>query len=120
MSRMPGRKKEEIDMTMPITMSIVELALGLAAWGLGLAALFLRRKADAARMCGIGSLACCAASLCVVVFDFARLADLEDTSSFLDTAGGFRFAAGVLLAVTLALNAAALILCRRYRDAKSN
>lgn len=96
---------------MPVWMTIGELALGLAAWGLGLAALFLRGKRDASRLCGLGSLTCCAASLCLVVFDFAHLADIGDVSAFLDTANAFRLAAGVLLAGTLALNGAALV-CR--------
>ena len=98
---------------MPVWMTAGELALGLSAWGLALAALCLRHKKDAARMCGLGSLACCAASLCMVVFDFAHLADIEDVSAFLDTANAFRLAAGVLLAVTLALNAAALMYAGR-------
>lgn len=95
---------------MSAAMTVGELTLGLAAWVLGLAALFLeRKKGDARRMCGLGSLACCAASLCTVVFDLAYLADIGDVSAFLDTANAFRLAAGVLLAVTLALNTAALI-----------
>ena len=104
-------KKGGPDMTAWMTFG--ELALGLAAWGLALAALFLVRKRTAAQLCGLGSLACCAASLCVVVFDFAHLADIGDTSAFLDTANAFRLAAGLLLTVTLVLNAAALVL--RFR-----
>ena len=96
--------------------SVIILVFGLAAWGLALAALFLGRKRGAAQLCGMGSLACCAASLCVVVLDFAHLADIGDTSAFLDTANAFRLAAGVLLTVTLALNAAILTLCFRRRD----
>lgn len=87
--------------------SIVELGLGLAAWGLGLAALLLRRR-ESSLLCGEGSLACCAACLCAVVFGLARYADIGDISAFLDTASAFRLASGVLLAGTLALNAAAL------------
>lgn len=97
-------------------MTLGELVFGLAAWGLALAALFLRRRRDAAQLCGLGSLTCCAVSLCVVVFDFAHLADIGDTSAFLDTANAFRLAAGVLVTVTLALNAAALALRFRRRD----
>ena len=95
-------------------MTLGELAFGLAAWGLALAGLFLWRRRDAVHWCGLGSLACCAASLCVVVFDFAHLADIGDTSAFLDTANAFRLAAGVLLTVTLVLNAAALV-CRIWK-----
>lgn len=95
--------------------SVMELTLGLglAAWGLGLAALLLRGKESALLYC-VGSLACCAASLCAVVFELARYADIEDISAFLDTANAFRLAAGVLLAGTLALNALALA-CRVWK-----
>lgn len=87
---------------------IVMLALGLAAWGLGLAALFLRRKQEAVQLCGMGSLACCAASLCMVVFGLAHYAEIGDISAFLDTSDAFRLCSGVLLLGTLVLNAAAL------------
>jgi len=87
--------------------SIMMLALGLAAWGLALTALLLRKKKDSAQLCGMGSLACCAASLCMVVFELAHYADAGDTSAFLDTANAFRLCSGALLLGTLALNAAA-------------
>lgn len=93
---------------------VLELGFGLAAWGLGVAAVRLRQ--DLTRLCGLGSLACCAVSLCTVVFALARYADIEDVSAFLDTANAFRLAAGVLLAGTLALNAAALFLRPRRRE----
>lgn len=94
---------------------VLELGFGLAAWGLGVAAVRLRRQ-ELTRLCGLGSLACCAASLCAVVFALARYADIEDVSAFLDTANAFRLAAGVLLAGTLALNAAALFLRPQRRE----
>lgn len=81
-----------------------ELGLGLAAWGLALAALFLKKERKTLSMLGIGSLACCAASLCLVVFELAHYADIEDVSAFLDTANAFRLCSGTLLAVTLGLN----------------
>lgn len=95
--------------------SVLELGFGLCAWGLGLAALLLRRR-ESALLCGVGSLACCAMSLCAVVFELARYADIEDTSAFLDTANAFRLAAGVLLAGTLVLNASALLLRPRKQE----
>lgn len=100
---------------MMVAMTIGELVLGLAAWVLGFAALFLRRKKDVARLCGIGSLACCSASLCIVVLGFAHYADIEDISAFLDTANAFRLAAGALLTGTLALNAAAVLFSYRKK-----
>ena len=96
--------------------TVTPLILGLTAWGLGLAALLPNRKRDVAQLCGMGSFACCAASLCTAVFELARYADIEDVSAFLDTANAFRLAAGVLLAGTLALNAAALFLQSRRRE----
>lgn len=96
--------------------SVLELGFGLAAWGLGVAAVRLRGRQGLARLCGLGSLACCAVSLCTVVFTLARYADIEDVSAFLDTANAFRLAAGVLLAGTLALNAAALFLRPQRRE----
>ena len=81
-----------------------ELGLGLAAWGLALAGLFLKREKKTLSMLGMGSLACCAASLCLVVFELAHYADIEDISAFLDTVNAFRFCSGALLAVTLGLN----------------
>ena len=77
--------------------SIGELGLGLAAWGLALAGLFLKREKKTLSMLGMGSLACCAASLCLVVFELAHYADIEDIYAF-------RFCSGTLLAVTLGLN----------------
>ena len=67
-----------------------ELGLGLAAWGLALAGLFLKKEKKTLSMLGMGSLACCAASLCLVVFELAHYADIEDVSAFLDTANAFR------------------------------
>lgn len=100
--------------------SIIMLSLGLAAWGMGLAALLLRGKEDAARLCGMGSLACCAVSLCMVVFGLAHYADIEDISAFLDTANALRLVSGTLLAGTLALNAADVLLSPRKRPAAPN
>lgn len=99
---------------MLIYFTLGELILGILAWGLGAAALLLSKKGGAASsLCGMGSLVCCAASLCLVVFDFAHLADIEDVSAFLDTANAFRLAAGVLLAGTLVLNGAAMLRARK-------
>lgn len=97
---------------MVISIAGLALVLGVAAWGLGLAAL-LSRKWDATRLCGMGSLTCCAASLCTVVFELVRYADIEDVSAFLDTANAFRLCSGALLAGTLVLNGLALVL--RFR-----
>ena len=101
---------------MTIYFIIEELTLGALAWGLGATALLLRRKQNTAQRCGMGSFACCAASLCLVVFDLAHMADIEDVSAFLDTANAFRLAAGVLLTGTLILNGAAMLRARKRGD----
>ena len=59
--------------------AIGELGLGLAAWGLALAALFLKKEKKTLSMLGMGSLACCAASLCLVVFELAHYADIVNS-----------------------------------------
>ena len=97
--------------------NILELTSGLAAWVLGLAVLFLRRKKDDVQLCGMGSLSCCAVSLCMVVFGLAHYADIEDVSAFLDTANAFRLCSGTLLLGTLVLNGLALVFRFWKRDA---
>lgn len=101
-------------MTGAYWMNAGALALGLAAWGLGLAALFPQRR-ESALLCGGGSFAACSASLSLELFYQAHLANIEDVSAFLDTADAVAMCAGVLLAGTLALNAAALLLRLRRR-----
>ena len=101
----------------PYWMNVWSLLLGAAAWVLGTAALFSRRSGRPARWCHLGSLTACTLSLCLEVFNFARLADIGDTSAFLDTADAVRLAAGALVAVTLALNTAALIVRPRGQGA---
>lgn len=101
----------------PYWINVWSLLLGLAAWGLGTAALFFRRSG---RWYSLGSLTACVLSLCLEVFNFARLADIGDISAFLDTANAVRLAAGVLVAVTLALNVAALTVRPRRQGAGVN
>lgn len=103
---------------MVISLAAFALILGLAAWGLGVAALLLRRKQGISRSCGMGSLTCCAASLYAVVIELARYADIEDISAFLDTANAFRLCAGVLLAGTLILNIATVVMQGLLKEAK--
>lgn len=104
----------------PYWMNVWSLLFGLAAWGFGLAALLLRRGGRPVRWCHPGSLTACTLSLCLEVFNFARLADIGDISAFLDTANAVRLAAGVLVAVTLALNTAALMVRPKGREARAN
>ena len=113
MSPTVRRKKEEFEMFGPYWMNGWSLLLGLTAWGLGLAASLERRSTGPSRWCSMGSLTACVLSLCLEVFNFARLADMGDVSAFLDTANAARLAAGALVAGTLALNG--LALAHRWR-----
>lgn len=94
------------------------LALGLAAWGLGAAAFW--RKGSRGPLYSVGSFATCSASLFLELLYQAHLANTEDVSAFLDTADAVAMCAGVLVAVTLALNAAALVVRPRRREAGTN
>ena len=91
--------------------------LGAGGMGAGTGGGVSAQEKDAARLCGTGSLSCCAASLCMVVFGLAHYADIEDVSAFLDTANAFRLCSGTLLLGTLVLNGLALVLRFRKRDA---
>lgn len=90
-------------------MNVGSLAFGLAAWGLALAALLLRKGCGTAARCSAWSFAACATALCLQICYQGHLADIEDVSAFLDTAGACRLCAVVLLAVTLCLNAVAAL-----------
>lgn len=96
-----------IDMTGAYWMNPAALVLGLAAWGLGAAALFRRRRGHGP-VYSAGSFAACSGSLYLELLYQAHLADIEDVAAFLDTADAAALCAGVLLLGTLALNAAAL------------
>lgn len=73
--------------------SILPLAAGLAAWGLGLAGV-VRAKPS------LLSFAFCALALWCVPAALEGMAAANDISALLDTIGGYRFAANTLLAGT--------------------
>ena len=112
---MTARKKEVIDMAGAYWMNAGALVLGLAAWGLGAAA--IGRKGGRAPWYSAGSFAACSASLCLELYYQAHLATIEDVSAFLDTADATAMCAGVLLAVTLVLNVLALMRHAQKREA---
>lgn len=103
-------------MTGAYWMNAGALFLGLAAWGLGAAALW-KRSGGRGPLYSAGSFAACSISLCLELYYQAHLAAIEDVSAFLDTADAAAMCAGVLLAVTLALNALALTRHVSKRDA---
>ncbi|MBD5133580.1 MAG: hypothetical protein HDT38_03765 [Clostridiales bacterium] len=93
------------------------LILGLAAWGLGAAVFWQKQKRRP--MYSAGSFAACSGSLCLELWYQAHLANIEDISAFLDTADAVALCAGVLLVVTLALNAAAWMICPQRENKMS-
>lgn len=91
-------------------MNLASLCLGLAAWGLPLAALAFRKKAGG-RLCPAlvwAGMAACAAAMYFQICYQSHLVKLHDVAAILDTTGALVFAAGMLLAVALALDAVAL------------
>lgn len=91
-------------------MNLTSLGLGLAAWALPLAALALRKRA-AGRLCPAlvwASAAACGAALYLQICYQNHLVQIHDVGAILDTTDALVFVAGVLLAVTLALDAFAL------------
>jgi len=85
--------------------NFLSLALGLAAWGFGIAAICKR----GCPWWILLSLTACGASLMNQLLEVRRRVDLGDWSALLDTMDTVVFAAGVLLAVTAALNLAAAL-----------
>ena len=86
-------------------MNLTSLGLGLAAWALPLAALALRKRA-AGRLCP--ALVWASAALYLQICYQNHLVQIHDVGAILDTTDALVFVAGVLLAVTLALDAFAL------------
>ena len=86
------------------------LALGLLAWGLGLAALMTRRTGLCAP-----SLGCCAVALSLVPLHVYLEVEAGDLSAIQDTAHAFALSAAALVLGTLALNTAAW-LRTRYKE----
>lgn len=80
------------------------LALGLLSWGLGITALVRRDL-----RWSVCSLACCVPALLLACTYFYGGVQVQDWSSLLDTADAMLFSASVLTAVSLLLNAGALL-----------
>ena len=80
------------------------LALGLLSWGLGITALVRRDL-----RWSVCSLACCVPALLLACVYFYGGVQVQDWSALLDTADAMLFSASVLTAVSLLLNAGALL-----------
>lgn len=86
--------------------NIASIILGLTAWVLPLVHLMVRKRRTL--LC-CGSLTACALSLLFQLREAARLTDKGDWSALMDTIHAVNFCAAVLVAVTLILNALALL-----------
>lgn len=91
--------------------NILSLTLGLAAWGLGIAAICKK----GCPWCLLFSLMACGASLAGQLLEIRRLVGINDWTALMDTLDAVVFAAGVLLMVTAVLNLAAVLRGQRHR-----
>lgn len=85
--------------------NILSLFLGLTAWGLGFAA--IAGKGRPALV--FSSMTACAMSLLLQLWEVHSRAGLGDWAAVEDTIGAVLFAAAALVAVTVAVNLAALL-----------
>lgn len=86
--------------------NLISIALGLTAWVLPAVYLTVRKRRD---LFCCGSLTACALSLFFQLREQLRLVDKGDFSAIEDTTYAVVFAATVLLAVTVVLNALAML-----------
>lgn len=96
-------------------LNVGSFALGIIAWILPIVNLS-RYKKDELRnwsALSIMSVSACTFSLCFQIFNTYHLVMIKDWSALMDTSGAVAYAAGVLLIVTILLNAITLIV---YRD----
>ena len=96
-------------------LNLGSLLLGLIAWILPVVNLVQHNKADRRNwmVFSVVSLSACAASLCMQLFYSAHLVTIEDWSALMDTSHAVALVAALLLAVTIILNAIALVVYSR-------
>ena len=90
--------------------NLASIILGLIAWALPIAYLFVGKRRDL--FCG-GSFAVCALSLLFQLREVMHRTNIRDFSAIMDTINAVNFCVAVLLAVTLALNL--ITLARRQK-----
>ena len=88
------------------------LGIGLGAWALACLAVksAVKSGASASHRLSVGSLGACAVSLLLQFLEISHRVDLGDFSAIADTIRSTVFAACALIAVTVFLNAAAVML----------
>lgn len=92
--------------------NLLSIGIGLIGWLLAIAAVW---KQGSLWLAYLSMTACTLAQL-IQFFQYHWLAQIEDVSALLDTAGGRLFGAVVLVAVTVILNGIAFI--RGWRSRK--
>lgn len=92
-------------------LNLGSLVFGLIAWILPVINLVQRNKADRRNwvVFSIASIGACAISLCLQIFYTDHLVKTEDWSALMDTSSAVATVATILLAVTIILNAAAVV-----------
>lgn len=91
-------------------LNLGSLVLGLIAWVLPIIHLERRKRDNQNKGLTLlfMSFSACAISLCFQIFYQYHLVQIEDWSAIMDTMGGVALASGVLLIVTIVLNAMTL------------
>ncbi len=89
------------------------LVFGITAWVLPVIGLIRLQKADTRKrsVFSVASLAACAVSLCLQIFELHHRVGIQDWSALLDTSRAVAWAAVLLVIVTVILNVVALAKC---------
>jgi len=98
-------------------LNVGSLMFGLIAWILPIVRIsFLKKRCDSnGEVFSLLSFSACAISLCFQIFYTNHLVDISDWSALLDTMYAVSDAAGVLLVITVILNAIVLLRYRTYK-----
>lgn len=96
-------------LTGSITMNLLAIGLGLAAWGCAVVGILHSKYRPGY---SIASFCLCSISLWIPLLLMTGYSRTEDVIMFLDTMGGYNFGAMVLLFVTIVLNTAAYLRSR--------
>jgi len=98
-------------------LNVGSLVFGLIAWILPIVRIgFLENRSDNnGEVFSLLSFSSCAISLCFQIFYTNHLIDISDWTALQDIMSTISFAAGVLLAVTVILNAIILFRYRTYK-----
>ena len=97
-----------MSLTLTAFYNISSLLLGLAAWILAGIAI-TRKKKQLASYYSLGSFGMCILSLLLQIFEVVNRVNQNDYAAIADTIHAVRFAACILVAITLVLNLVVLV-----------